>query len=80
MRFEKGKNMFKLGDTVTIKNLTDAERAQYPYYNTIMKEYEQQMGQITRISHMEYVVEYTDRQKWYWPKEWIKPATVYDAF
>lgn len=72
--------MFKLGDTVTIKNLTDAERSQYPYYNTLMKEYEGQTGQITRINRSEYVVEFPDQQKWFLLKEWIKPATLYNAF
>lgn len=72
--------MFKIGDTVTIKNLTDAERAKYPYYNTLMKEYEGQTGQITRINRSEYVVEFPDQQKWFWLKEWIKPATLYNAF
>ena len=56
MRFKKG----------NIKNLTDAERSQYPYYNTLMKEYEGQTGQITRINRSEYVVEFPDQQKWFW--------------
>ena len=72
--------MFKNGDTVTVKNLTDAERAQYAFYNDIMKEYEGQTGKITRITTSEYVVEFPDQQKWYWLKEWIEPETIYCAF
>lgn len=72
--------MFKIGDTVTIKNLTDAERARYAFYNDIMKEYEGQTGQITRITTSEYVVEFPGQQKWFWLKEWIEPETIYDPF
>lgn len=72
--------MFKIGDTVIVKNLTDAERAQYAFYNDIMQEYEGQTGQITRITTSEYVVKFPDQQKWFWLKEWIEPAIIYDPF
>lgn len=72
--------MFKIGDTVTIKNLTNAERAKYAFYNDIMKKYEGQTGKITRITTSEYVVEFPDQQKWCWLNEWIEPVTIYDPF
>lgn len=72
--------MFKIGDTVTVKNLTDTERAQYAFYNDIMKKYEGQKGQITRITTNEYVVQFSDHRKWCWLKEWIEPETIYCAF
>lgn len=64
LSIRKETNMFKIGDTVTVKNLTDAERAQYAFYNDIMKKYEGQKGQIQRITTSEYVVEFPDHRIW----------------
>lgn len=80
--------MFKIGDTVTIKQLT-VQRMHLLYVRGLMEKYEGQTGQITNVdkvdygqdnAHYEYEVCFQDGVHWWWLEEWIEPETEYNAF
>lgn len=81
--------MFKIGDTVTIQQLTNKQRNHLLYVPGCMNRYEGQTGQITKVDKVdygqdqmqyEYEVCFQDGDKWWWLEEWIEPDIEYIPF
>lgn len=80
---------FKIGDKVTIKQLTIKDIYHPLYIPDDMTKYQEQTGQITLTDLVtyedfpkepEYCVRFQDGQYWWWLESWIKPNTEYNAF
>lgn len=78
--------MFKIGDTVTIQQLTDKQRNHLLYVPGCMNRYEGQTGKITKVDKVnygqdpmqyEYEVCFQDGDKWWWLEGWIEPENEY---
>lgn len=78
--FRKETNMFKLGDAVTLKNLSEVEIEKYPYYHQVILKYDGQSGELLKIAEYDMLVKFSDGFICWWPKEWVVSATQYNAF
>lgn len=82
--------MFKIGDNVTIKQLTEHDRASDFFNNDTMPKYEQQTGIVTYVENAvkhhgfnrqsQYQVRFNDGKSWWWLEEWLEPPIYYNAF
>lgn len=76
----KETNMFKIGDIVAIKQLKEAERVKYPYYHQLISCYNGQNGVVLETGELEILVKFSDGFLCWWLKDWVIPATQYNAF
>ena len=76
---------FKVGDTVRIRNLTDAERyGQKLHYHIDMQQHEGLVGVVVKIKKRDYGPIYEVETKlgseWYWIDNWLEPDIQYAGY
>ena len=71
--------MFKIGDTVIIKQLTEEQQNHILYAPDKMAKYQGQKGRIIEHEN-EYLIHFSDWKEYWWLEEWIEPETEYNAF
>lgn len=83
-------SMFKIGDIVTIKQLSACDKSCAIFNSIAMTKYQGTSGYITHINrnttHIgfktqnDYFVRFSDGTSWWWLEEWLEPSVSYDAF
>lgn len=87
---ERKTSMFQMGDSVTVKQLTENDRQCDFFNNDTMPPYEQQTGTVTYVEtdkkhhgfrrQNQYRVRFKDGKSWWWLEEWLEPPIYYNAF
>lgn len=81
--------MFKIGDNVIIKKLSEHDKTS-DLLNDNMHKYQGTSGHITHIAknvsnigfqtQNEYFIHFSDGDSWWWLEEWLEPSVSYHAF